>query len=541
MRRAKCGFGRIGDLGCRGTRWGRGRLGARIHLNAIGHALIGWHQKERQEYQQGNRGVKKNFVTNHSCFQASKILQEGNASWKGTHRTSLQNVTSSSHVTALWRKTETNTSRWIRKRNGYQSVPGPDSICVAGSSIGSRRSNEVEGLVIAVGEFSPYKNGSVRPQEHRPGAPQQTARQVSFGLTPWQPTTMETCAAIKRNGEVCGRRRNFGQEWCGTHLNVLRNNPQARLVPDRETIVARRQRAEEIRMRPLVVEHLHAWNTIRNALLDTMGLDMGDFDPNNRVIRPNAMLPPIQFGYLTELFVRVNLLVDDIYNRRLENPARFAADLANRILREAPRPGAPPNLQQLVAEEAEVRELERFVRDKQNVHREAIVQQTKDIIDRVLRIPVPEEYKSPNLKTMGEVLLNCPMTKRAASQFSSKYCSDEDIYDYGPGIYARVCDSVWQYIKNSPSKQDLCKIFVEEMEDNVGMCAQGNLTRLCNVLTGYMEGVGIVESTSEQLQRRMALLMDVEDPSSRVHQGRALLEELHIPNAEWNAWLEALA
>ena len=82
MRRSKGGFRRIGNLG----RYGRGRsrrsLGARIHFNSIRHAFIRRHQIERQERQQGNRGVKENFVTNHSCFEASKILRQGNASSK---------------------------------------------------------------------------------------------------------------------------------------------------------------------------------------------------------------------------------------------------------------------------------------------------------------------------------------------------------------------------------------------------------------------------------------------------------------------------
>ena len=140
---------------------------------------------------------------------------------------------------------------------------------------------------------------------------------------------------------------------------------------------------------------------------------------------------------------------------------------------------------------------------------------------------------------MGEIVLECPLTKKAAWQFSSKYCADEDIYEYGAGIYARVTDCVWQYIKNSPDKADLCKIFAQELQDSVGMCAQGNLTRLCNVLAGYLDGINM-ETQGEQLQRRMALLMDLNDPAVRLAQGRALLAELAVPVDQHVAWLEAL-
>lgn len=308
---------------------------------------------------------------------------------------------------------------------------------------------------------------------------------------------------------------------------------------------------------------------MRDAIFQTMGLQLGQFNAERRVLNTNPQLPVQQHEYLGRIFPRMNEIVAGIYDGTRENPIVDAIVLAEEIRRDAPaRPNLPPlilpplNLQQLILEEQiqvargilnipmpppapRLRalpqgELARFVQDNQNVHTEVSVRQTKDVIACVLRIPVPAEYKSPSLKTMGEIVLECPMTKKAAFQFTSKYCADEDIYEYGAGIYARVTDCVWQYIKNSPDKADLCKIFAQEMEDSIGMCAQGNLTRLCNVLSGYLEGVNM-ESTGEQLQRRMALLMEVDRPEDRLAQGRALLEELHIPNAEWRAWLDALA
>ena len=71
------------------------------------------------------------------------------------------------------------------------------------------------------------------------------------------------------------------------------------------------------------------------------------------------------------------------------------------------------------------------------------------------------------------------------------YCNDHDIYDLGKGIYANVLNGVWQYIKSSEHSEDLKRILKSELEDNLGMCAQGNLSRLCNILSGYMEEIDI--------------------------------------------------
>lgn len=413
------------------------------------------------------------------------------------------------------------------------------------------------------------------------------------------------CPAIKQNGEVCGKRCREGEEFCGVHLRVHRNNP-AQAVPNQVEIERRRHAEELRRAREITFRHRAVWNHIRDALFERMGLQLGDFDAGRRVLNANRQLPAEQSNYLDRVFPRMNQIVAGIYDGTNENPIVDAIQLAGRIRHEAPAqivappPIVPPpvNLQQLLLEEQiqvargiinipmppppprlparelqaephehaiqldvvhvqnilnlipplmpEIRarpqpqgELARFVQDNQNVHTSAAVKQTKDIINRVLRIPVPAEYKSPSLKTMGEIVLECPLTKKAAWQFSSKYCADEDIYDYGAGIYARVTDCVWQYIKNSPDKADLCKIFAQELQDSVGMCAQGNLTRLCNVLAGYLDGINM-ESQGEQLQRRMALLMDLDDRAVRLAQGRALLAELAVPVDQHAPWLEAL-
>ena len=121
---------------------------------------------------------------------------------------------------------------------------------------------------------------------------------------------------------------------------------------------------------------------------------------------------------------------------------------------------------------------------------------------------------------------------------TKRYCSDEDIYDCGPGIYARILNCIWQFIKASEHKDDLCVILRSEMEDNIGMCAQGNLSRLCNILSGYMESL-VVETTAEQLQRRMGEIA-ASDATDKTTQALKLLQELSIPSQEWGVWLEPL-
>jgi len=187
--------------------------------------------------------------------------------------------------------------------------------------------------------------------------------------------------------------------------------------------------------------------------------------------------------------------------------------------------------------------LARIANDNQNVHTELIVNQTKKNVQEILKIPVPEIFKWQKNKlsmTYKQIILFCHLSPKSAWQFSAMYCSEATIYDLEPGIFGKVVDGVWQYIRSSPDKADLKKILAAELRDNVGMCAQGNLSRMCNVLQGYLEGIEQKESVSTILGREFPKLMEIENPVERESRGVAILRENAVPEGEWETWLEPL-
>jgi len=242
----------------------------------------------------------------------------------------------------------------------------------------------------------------------------------------------------------------------------------------------------------------------------------------------NAPLHPDEF----ELLVNRAQVMEDNANHRIRIAranARVPA-AAGPVARAAPAP--PPR-----------GELEAFAHDRQNVHTTQSVQMTKEIVERVLKIAVPEEYRwNPRMvsKTPGEIIVECRLRPNSVAQFITRYLQSENIYEMGVGIFGKVLDSVWQYVRNSEHKEDLCKILAQELRDNEGMCLQGNLTRLCNVLAGYLEGVGPQESPAERLGRELPKLMEIEDYPTRMNTARGVLRDVGMPEAEWAPWLEAL-
>lgn len=190
-----------------------------------------------------------------------------------------------------------------------------------------------------------------------------------------------------------------------------------------------------------------------------------------------------------------------------------------------------------------VPQLGQLAQDNQNVHTSIVVEQTKKNVTEILKIPVPELFKWQRNKlsmTYKQIILFSHLSPKSAWQFTSMYCSDATIYDLEPGIFGKVVDGVWQFISKSPDKQDLKKILTSELRDNIGMCAQGNLSRICNVLQGYLEGIGQKESVNTILGREFGKLMELENQVERESRGAAILRENNVAESEWETWLEPL-
>jgi hypothetical protein len=188
--------------------------------------------------------------------------------------------------------------------------------------------------------------------------------------------------------------------------------------------------------------------------------------------------------------------------------------------------------QQLLQQHIErrnLRLLEQFVEDKQNVHTSIVVHNVTSLVKKILEIPVPPEYQTDTLKTPGEIILECKLSKNAAWQMMVKYCEEVDIYELGIGIYSKVLNSVWQFIIQSDDKINLYKILATEMEDNIGLCHQGNLSRLCNILSGY-----IVIEQKASIQEKLA---EIRHDPNRIEKAKDILKEYNIPENEWDVWL----
>lgn len=174
-----------------------------------------------------------------------------------------------------------------------------------------------------------------------------------------------------------------------------------------------------------------------------------------------------------------------------------------------------------------------FGNDAQNVHRTATVSYVKKLFDILMTIEVPT-----NQKTLGLILTNCDLSSAATLQAVRFYTEEANIYDIEKS-YTRALDAVVAYIEKHSEKKELYERVTQELTDNVGMCSQGNLSRICNILSGYLDGMQPPVSKTEIMQNKIAAIaMDSED--NKIERAKAFMREIGMPEAEWDPWLEAI-
>ncbi len=178
-------------------------------------------------------------------------------------------------------------------------------------------------------------------------------------------------------------------------------------------------------------------------------------------------------------------------------------------------------------------ELVVFGNDAQNVHRTATVSYIKQIFDTLMTIEVPT-----NQKTLGLVLTNCNLSDAATMQAVRFYTEKANIYEID-NAYPRALDAVVAYIEKHPERKELYERVTQELTDNVGMCSQGNLSRICNILSGYIDGVTPPVSKHEIMQNKIsAIAMDSE--GNKIERAKAFMREIGIPETNWGPWIEAI-
>lgn len=189
-------------------------------------------------------------------------------------------------------------------------------------------------------------------------------------------------------------------------------------------------------------------------------------------------------------------------------------------------------------------DLQAFATDPQNIHRSSVQNATQRAVQILIQRPVPADSNALNgiynaLYNENLVTFNPPMMKdRAYGELTKDYLQTQAFNI----PYSQVIESVWVYINTHKSRKHLLVRLAQEILEGIGMCSNGKMARLVNVLQGFDETLYDVPNPQmmrELFQNKIAKLM--ENPlAERENLARQLFQEYQIPEEEHNVWLEPL-
>ena len=213
------------------------------------------------------------------------------------------------------------------------------------------------------------------------------------------------------------------------------------------------------------------------------------------------------------------------------------------LIEQRQQPARHVDILQRMAVAAIIPDLQRLAQDSQNVHTAPVNRQTKEGEDRLLAT-------TTDGRQVGLRILRT-FSFRAGTLRDVMYVMN-DVNDWynrttirnpGDRLYGRLLEGLWALIDRQPQdvKAELIHRLWQEMVESVGMCSEGHIARLVNVMVGFDDNFKPPVSLGEVLQTKIAAIAALNIPvTGKLSQARELMTELGLSSAEQAAWLEAL-
>lgn len=390
---------------------------------------------------------------------------------------------------------------------------------------------------------------------------------------------VQRCLSYKADGHMCGKMTTGGHR-CGTHQNqyernlpfrnnqceVVRNNRKCPDVKMEGALVcqhhhdhfaemrrhqAQRARAmeelrEQRRQRDEAVQQVLAEMQARNprpTWQDVVRAMHTDSITGNRT-REIGYLVSLSYA-ATQIVIWPPRIIED-YWTWLDGGMTWEEPQPQPLPHfEAPPPILPPRRQAPV-----VPRLQALARDTQNVHTREVSEQTNEATKKLLeeyeKSCTTKKMRSPDwfaAKWLTERYGGWNSVVRVVNDMQHWYATRSCRTD-NDRLYARCLDGLYMLIKKTTDdeiRKELYKRAFEECAEAVGMCCEGHISRLCNVMVGFDDAFKPPVPIGELLQNAMAKIAQSEkDANDKVAEANKVFNELNVPEPERLVWLEAL-
>lgn len=197
----------------------------------------------------------------------------------------------------------------------------------------------------------------------------------------------------------------------------------------------------------------------------------------------------------------------------------------------------------LITYETPVPQLNDISNSDQNVHDIFILKKTNNGIIFLENYEVPENQKS--LVEIGKIwikLFNKNDVIKVLNDMK-EWIAMKNVMHKTKNIYKNVLRGLWAKINTYSGliHDELINRLWEECNDSVGLCADGHVSRLVNVLSGYDDNFTNVMSPMEYFQHNMSLISNSNAPMNfKKENAIKLMDEINMIQEDRNIWLNAL-
>ena len=322
---------------------------------------------------------------------------------------------------------------------------------------------------------------------------------------------MAQCNAICKNGNLCKNKAKTGTPVCGKHgaQDPLPATPPCPHIKTDGEVCMKPCGAglPFCKLHHTIVVRLQRNRAAREALIDAVEM-LWTF--NDLTAGRNILIAAHADGRLTDVRYEfyMGIFDDEIAIWREQGPLPVI------------RPG---------------NDLQALAFDSQNVHTKAVNTQTEANTKILLETQVSsDQVTMTEIKAAWKAKDTVDIViQDMAGWYWTKTCRHN-----GDRLYKRMLDGLWARIRDNA---DLVQRLWEECFESVGMCCDGHLSRLCNVLVGFDEAFKPAVPIGEILQQRIAAIAAEDtDLLLKVEAAWKAMDELNVPHDERDAWIEAL-
>jgi len=189
-----------------------------------------------------------------------------------------------------------------------------------------------------------------------------------------------------------------------------------------------------------------------------------------------------------------------------------------------------------------VENLGNIATDRQSVHAVSVTKNTNDGIFILKKQTVPVGQKTLTEIELEWMKIYHLTTVKKVIDDMRDWGARKQVMNKDTNIYKDVLRGLWAKIKtfDGELKAELTKRLWEECNEALGMCADGHVGRLVNVLIGFDEQFKNSVSPKEYFQNNIALIAASTVPMAfKLEQAKRLMDDIEMPENERQIWLDA--